>query len=506
MQSFTAIIEAAVVAVATILADRWLSTKWAVVVLCVGLLFLSYAHWKELEPAYEYCRNWSIENRAPAIIGFCLLGASVGLAIGYWAPSGKIKKNTEPPYTAKDTEIPPTMLDLFLGDFPTTLRVSDDDDSISIKFKDGAVTKIKRRVYMDFDAKSRFVGFYVRASVPRERDLTGAHTKDACVELVQHDAIQAALDHFQQNAAVIAGQSGQMTNMKDLTFSGRVFLYHDDFLSITQQAEIIKVYEQKHLAVNFRGPDYLGQKIIAWHQQHPEAAIPPTKPEANNPLSGANYKPVPPALVISVVSPDDLYYFGWVPARDITPRVYLARKDDTPQFQLQNLSGHPITNIKIDWHIPGDPVQKVFLSSVHTQPYRPTVQGDMLAFESGPSFLAADDEQTLIPDAEDAPVRVKIPSLLWNSFLLKFIDIGERIDPRSERARGLTARYTIPVAILRVAYTQDGRTYKKGFEIQAKVSSTPNTAFDPGSPVQSVPFENWQHDLRATIYFSCQEQ
>jgi hypothetical protein len=93
MQMFTAIIEAGVVAVATILADRWLSTKWAVVVLCVGLLLLSYLRRKELQPIYEYCLNWSVGNRAVAIFGFCLVGALFGLAIGYWATSGKIRQN-----------------------------------------------------------------------------------------------------------------------------------------------------------------------------------------------------------------------------------------------------------------------------------------------------------------------------------------------------------------------------------------------------------------------------
>jgi hypothetical protein len=97
MQTFTTIIAAVVIAIATILADRWLSTRWAVVVLCVGLLILSYLHRKELEPIFEYCRDWSITNRSMAILGFCLVGALSGLAIGYWATTGKIKHNVELP-------------------------------------------------------------------------------------------------------------------------------------------------------------------------------------------------------------------------------------------------------------------------------------------------------------------------------------------------------------------------------------------------------------------------
>ena len=43
-----------------------------------------------------------------------------------------------------------------------------------------------------------------------------------------------------------------MNTMKELTFTGRVFLYHEDFLSITQKAAIISAYKKKGLDVNFR--------------------------------------------------------------------------------------------------------------------------------------------------------------------------------------------------------------------------------------------------------------
>jgi len=59
-----------------------------------------------------------------------------------------------------------------------------------------------------------------------------------------------------------------MTSIQDLTFSGRVLIYHEEFLSIPQKADIIRAYAVKNLAVQFMGSDYLATQITAWYQQH----------------------------------------------------------------------------------------------------------------------------------------------------------------------------------------------------------------------------------------------
>jgi len=66
----------------------------------------------------------------------------------------------------------------------------------------------------------------------------------------------------------MSGYGDQMTTSKDLTFSGRVLIYHEEFLPIQSQADILRAYETTKLAVTFRGPDYLGTRVMAWHQQH----------------------------------------------------------------------------------------------------------------------------------------------------------------------------------------------------------------------------------------------
>jgi hypothetical protein len=61
-----------------------------------------------------------------------------------------------------------------------------------------------------------------------------------------------------KQVAVMSGYGDQMTTSKELTFSGRVLIYHEEFLSIPQKADILKAYKEKGLAVTFRGSDYLG--------------------------------------------------------------------------------------------------------------------------------------------------------------------------------------------------------------------------------------------------------
>jgi hypothetical protein len=76
-------------------------------------------------------------------------------------------------------------------------------------------------------------------------------------------------DHFSQSVAVPAGRGDQMTNMQDLTFSARVFIYRQEFLSIQQNAQILAAYQTKRLLhVQFMGNDYLGIQGMAWPQPH----------------------------------------------------------------------------------------------------------------------------------------------------------------------------------------------------------------------------------------------
>jgi len=153
-------------------------------------------------------------------------------------------------------EKPPSLVDLFKSDYPNVIKVT--EERIDIHYKEGDNLHITTQVYLDFDAKTQFVGFYIPAAPGR--------TYDASLTLV--DCVQDAIDWMRKNQRMRAGYGGEETSLNDLVFSGRVFLYQEDYLSITEKANIIKAYKQKHYEVQFRGPEYLNSRVIDWHRQH----------------------------------------------------------------------------------------------------------------------------------------------------------------------------------------------------------------------------------------------
>jgi hypothetical protein len=204
-----------------------------------------------------------------------ILGAV--LACGYWwlagvvsKPSGKIAASAAP---AVSDEKPPTLLDLFKSDFGNTMKVTDTNGpAYQVHAPDGAKVDVRRQVYMDFPARTKFIGFYVHRPSPLSPDFKAEKTVAACLQLLQINAVKDSFDQFGKQVGVMGGQGGQMTTAQDLTFSGRVLIYHEEFLSITQKADIINAYRAKSLDVQFMGDEYLGAQVIAWHQRHDSKA------------------------------------------------------------------------------------------------------------------------------------------------------------------------------------------------------------------------------------------
>lgn len=204
-------------------------------------------------------------------IGYVVVGISGAILFcGFWWLTGVTLKPPQPPAQVaapKQDEKPPTLLDLFKKDFPSTLKASDKDvDAYTIGTPEGSTIKAKRQTYEDYEAKTKFIGFYISKPDPPPKDFSGQDTFAACMELLKHNAVQETFDHFGKQVAVMSGYGDQMTTSKELTFSGRVLIYHEEFLSIPQKADILKAYKEKGLAVTFRGSDYLGTQVIAWHQ------------------------------------------------------------------------------------------------------------------------------------------------------------------------------------------------------------------------------------------------
>jgi hypothetical protein len=73
---------------------------------------------------------------------------------------------------------------------------------------------------------------------------------------------------FPAGVESIGGDSASgMTSIKDLTFSGRVFIYHEWPLTNKQTADIVEAYSAKNLDVQLRGIDYLAPYVNEWYKK-----------------------------------------------------------------------------------------------------------------------------------------------------------------------------------------------------------------------------------------------
>ncbi len=159
------------------------------------------------------------------------------------------------PQKPSEADKPPTLIDLFNTDFSSIGGVS--DNGFNLSSTDGEVIHIGRRIYLDFPAKSEFIGFYIPSS---------RKGFEACLALV--DIVQPMITDLPNRIDVAGGDAGGVTRLRELTFSGRVFLYHEWPLSNKQKADLTEAYSAKGLDVQFRGTDYLKDQVIAWNQEH----------------------------------------------------------------------------------------------------------------------------------------------------------------------------------------------------------------------------------------------
>jgi hypothetical protein len=127
---------------------------------------------------------------------------------------------------------------------------------------EGTNISIKQQIYLDFLGKAEFVGFYIPAS---NDPISGVDTVKAAMMLI--DQVKSTLDDLPKRIKMKGGFGEEGNTIEELTFTGRVLIYHMDSLSIMQKAELIKAYGLEHLDVQFRGDDYLAYQTNLWRQR-----------------------------------------------------------------------------------------------------------------------------------------------------------------------------------------------------------------------------------------------
>jgi hypothetical protein len=139
---------------------------------------------------------------------------------------------------------PLTLKELFDTDFPT----GGVTNTVTLKSrKDGPAITVPFFVVTDFIARTKFIAFYVPSfpdifavccSLPHMIRVV-FETTDKSIEIKTTDSVNTP------------------TALKDLAFTGRIYIYYEDDLSFQQLATIQAAFSEQNVDVQFRGPAYL---------------------------------------------------------------------------------------------------------------------------------------------------------------------------------------------------------------------------------------------------------
>ena len=139
-----------------------------------------------------------------------------------------------------------SLSDLYSADFSN--YVNSEKDSL-ISNRAGNKVEIKLRVYFDVVSGALFVSYYVPQS---------ANTYESCVGLASRVKEQISLIENQigKSSVSLSADSPMPIEFDELTFTGRVFIYHDTAMSPRQIADLVDLFKAQGLTLHLRGWEY----------------------------------------------------------------------------------------------------------------------------------------------------------------------------------------------------------------------------------------------------------
>ena len=144
---------------------------------------------------------------------------------------------------------PLTLKQIFATDFPNNMTVG--SESMLTYQPDNTVVHVSYLIILDFIARSRFIAYYL----PRT-----PHAFEFCERLGRGS--QETLDFSDQRQGITARAPGESskTEMNDLQFSKRVYVYTEEDLTLREEANCEQIFLENGVSVEFRGQ--------AWHTLH----------------------------------------------------------------------------------------------------------------------------------------------------------------------------------------------------------------------------------------------
>lgn len=219
------------------------------------------------------------ETPAVWVTFLTIMSLTLSLCLGWQQSIINKKKSAEKPATEKQPEKELTLLFLFENDFTNLLRSGTDAE-----FEDDKGDKIsfKTKEYFDFEAQSKFIGFYI-PSTPKT------------IHILEN--LPNVYLRFSSKDKVVVESGGlglQPVNTDELKFSGRVFIYHEDPILEAKKRELYALYERHGLSPQFRGSDYLFKKSVIKSEQDTRPPS-PQQPNDSQPEEQATRSNLPVA-------------------------------------------------------------------------------------------------------------------------------------------------------------------------------------------------------------------
>jgi hypothetical protein len=170
-------------------------------------------------------------------------------------PESAPAKDTPRPSTTPTTAI--TLLTLFSErDFPTFFKSR--ADAVIVK-TDGTRLACEIQLYLDFLSKAKFIGVFIPFN--RSENIGDNSGTTYFISEYWADHSSEILSLKSTSAGGFVG--GEMTKAEDLTFTGRVYIYHENYLTQEQVVALRAIYHSHNMEAQFRGPDYLFFKTEA---------------------------------------------------------------------------------------------------------------------------------------------------------------------------------------------------------------------------------------------------
>jgi hypothetical protein len=192
-----------------------------------------------------YGKYFAHHNAAWGYVFACSIGVIV--AVVAWTQI-KDKYEDDHPKSASvqpTSHIEPfTLATLFATDFPNLMKLIKDSG-----FTMGGVhVPIKEQEYLDIVGRSKFAGFYIPSSpytfkICREISL---HAQDYMKEIEQDRTVDFSFDAGETSSA-----------MKDFVFSGRVYIYHEQSLTLKEKTDLVEDFKRNNFDVQLFGTAYL---------------------------------------------------------------------------------------------------------------------------------------------------------------------------------------------------------------------------------------------------------